>query len=607
MHGARGPHLGGLCDRLGQRRFLFDIDGTHKAYRQRAIAEGKDRPGARRRAAALAAPGYAGRKRGEVVRGRMTVQQAHTSEWLGSYGEAGNGERWPRLEKIADRVVQYMRAHVLDPSLALLRFDGEFGWAHTVLLLAARGLGYLMRCVDYRLLDLPQVQQALLQPPQRFEQVDTGTVREVFEVGWVPWTSKVDQGATVTTRLVVTRTRTPDATAARVGKRRGEWVYEMFVASCGPEALIANDVLSLYFGRGGFEQTLSQEDEELELDRWVSGNPHGQEMWQILGQWVWNKRLQLGLAAASCEPRRTLWSEAIAAGDVAPESASSPTPADAPAPSAERVEPVSPTSPAAPMPAASDALMPAASAVTADEPEPMSSADRPAAGGPPASPASTADTASSTPPTNNADVSAPTNAVTPANVPERAGFVLQPDGTLLCPAHKVLRQVEVRGNRIRFMARAPDCRACPQAAQCMRRGAAGKNGRRVDWPAAVPASTHAPPDLPPAAPPQPPPPRFTPPSRPGPHPLYWDDLPATQLRRRLPAALWQQRIDGLPPPLTAPPAPRVLTRDQRAHRRLNWNARLVRNARPPSASPISLRLHGVPTTLAAYLGLQRDG
>jgi hypothetical protein len=39
----------------------------------------------------LCAPGYTGRKRGEIVRTRIVISQAHSSQWLGSFGNPGNG------------------------------------------------------------------------------------------------------------------------------------------------------------------------------------------------------------------------------------------------------------------------------------------------------------------------------------------------------------------------------------------------------------------------------------------------------------------------------------------------------------------------------------
>ena len=59
---------GGLIDRAGRDRVVFDIDGTREAARQRALPKNPDRPTPQRRLDELCAPGYTGRKRGEVVR-----------------------------------------------------------------------------------------------------------------------------------------------------------------------------------------------------------------------------------------------------------------------------------------------------------------------------------------------------------------------------------------------------------------------------------------------------------------------------------------------------------------------------------------------------------
>jgi hypothetical protein len=53
-------------------------------------------------------------------------------------------------------------------------------------------------------------------------------------------------------------------------------------------------VLALYVHRGAFENALSDEDAEQDPDRWCSHSAWGQECWQIISQWVWNLRLELG-------------------------------------------------------------------------------------------------------------------------------------------------------------------------------------------------------------------------------------------------------------------------------------------------------------------------
>lgn len=52
--------------------------------------------------------------------------------------------------------------------------------------------------------------------------------------------------------------------------------------------------MALYLHRGAFETALADEDQEQDSDRWVSHTAIGQEAWQLISQWVWNLRLELG-------------------------------------------------------------------------------------------------------------------------------------------------------------------------------------------------------------------------------------------------------------------------------------------------------------------------
>jgi hypothetical protein len=76
-----------------------------------------------------------------------------------------------------------------------------------------------------------------------------------------------------------------------VGKVVGDLVHEQFVTRLPPEGFLATDVLDLYQGRGAFERTLADEDQEGNPDRWCSMTARGHEFWQIVWQWVWNLRL----------------------------------------------------------------------------------------------------------------------------------------------------------------------------------------------------------------------------------------------------------------------------------------------------------------------------
>ena len=69
---------GGLVDRAGNSWVVFAIDGTREAARQRALPQLDDLPPAFRRLDDVCAAGYTGRKRGQVVRTRTPVSQAHS-------------------------------------------------------------------------------------------------------------------------------------------------------------------------------------------------------------------------------------------------------------------------------------------------------------------------------------------------------------------------------------------------------------------------------------------------------------------------------------------------------------------------------------------------
>ena len=64
---------GKFVDRTGNEWVAFDIDGTRQAARQRALPKTEELPTSQRRLNQVCAPGYTGRKRGEVVRTRTIV------------------------------------------------------------------------------------------------------------------------------------------------------------------------------------------------------------------------------------------------------------------------------------------------------------------------------------------------------------------------------------------------------------------------------------------------------------------------------------------------------------------------------------------------------
>jgi hypothetical protein len=106
---------GSLLDRTGHSWTVFDIDGTREAARQRALPQTDDLPPPFRRLDNVCAPGYRGRKRGEVVRTRTTVSQAHSYQWLGSFGNRGNGLYRMELRQSLAAIRRYLTGHQLPP------------------------------------------------------------------------------------------------------------------------------------------------------------------------------------------------------------------------------------------------------------------------------------------------------------------------------------------------------------------------------------------------------------------------------------------------------------------------------------------------------------
>lgn len=126
-HGFQGEDKGGLVDRTGERYWLFDIDGTKQTARQRSLPLTEEYPPPQRRSERACARGYMGRQRGQVVRTRSTVAQAHTSEWLGTFGAPGNGQPGPDLQRAGQLLQRYVQHHGLTGEKVLVRLDGYYG------------------------------------------------------------------------------------------------------------------------------------------------------------------------------------------------------------------------------------------------------------------------------------------------------------------------------------------------------------------------------------------------------------------------------------------------------------------------------------------------
>ncbi|GAC1377489.1 MAG: hypothetical protein NVSMB44_46820 [Ktedonobacteraceae bacterium] len=278
---------GSLVDRTDKNWVIFDIDGTREAARQRALPQTDDLPSPFRRLDDVCAPGYKGRKRGQVVRTRTVISQAHSFQWLGSFGNRGNGQYRVELRQGLAAITRYLAVHQLPQARALLRLDGQYGMGAVLVDLA--GFAFVTRGKEYSVLDHPLVQARLHLPPDQLQQrPQSQMVRSLYDCPPVP------VGPDGLLYRVVVATHPAGKKKSPVGVTRAGVVYELFFTNLPQQAFTPADVVELYLHRGAFEPALSDEDQEIDPDRWCSHSAWGQEAWQCVAQWVWNLRLELG-------------------------------------------------------------------------------------------------------------------------------------------------------------------------------------------------------------------------------------------------------------------------------------------------------------------------
>ena len=436
-------------------------------------------------------------------------------------------------------ITSYAAAQKLLLSQIVVRLDGLYGDAAVLREVLDPALGLIGRSRDYARLDLAAVQAVLACPPaQVCTHPESGALRCLYDCPDVPL------GAGGPRARLIVASHPATSTSVSIGKKRDGMVYELFITRLASPAFSAKDVLDLYLHRGSFETVLADEDIEQDPDRWCSHTPCGQEFWQIISQWVWNLRLELGQQLSPAQMRTT---------EFAPAFEASPTPAIEPTPTTESTPAIEPTP-------------------TTEVYGPPQWAQRSFTGGFPGS-----------------------------------AFTLQPDGSLLCPAHHPLypqeRRPERHGSyRLLYAARIGDCRRCELRTQCQESPSTSKP-RRVSA-MIFPLSSHeamasAPPLAAPSPLPQPLPVL--------PHaPVLWEDWPRCHIRRHWLNVLRSETVVVMKASPTEEPtlvtSEPVMTRTQRAHWRLSWNERLTRNARPPTSPALTITLHGLPATFAHSFG-----
>jgi hypothetical protein len=184
----------------------------------------------------ICAPGYRGRKRGEVVRTRTTVLQAHSYQWLGSFGNRGNGRYREELRKVLSAIGRYLATHQLSQERTLVRLDGQYG--NGAVLSDVAGFSFVTRGKDYRLLDHPLVQARLHLPPDQLQQrPESQTARSLYDCLEIP------VGPEGMPCRVIVSTHPAGKKKSPIGVTRAGVVYELFFTNLPQHTFTACDVV----------------------------------------------------------------------------------------------------------------------------------------------------------------------------------------------------------------------------------------------------------------------------------------------------------------------------------------------------------------------------
>ena len=158
------------------------------------------------------------------------------------------------------------------------------------------GFAFVTRGKDYTVLEHPLIQARLHLPPDQVQQrLESQTVRSLYDCPQIPVGREgVSCRVVVATHPAEQNGKEQKNRKKTVGVARAGVVYELFFTNLPEPRFTACDVVELYLHRGAFEPVLSDEDQEIDPDRWCRHSAWGQEAWQCIAQWVWNLRLELG-------------------------------------------------------------------------------------------------------------------------------------------------------------------------------------------------------------------------------------------------------------------------------------------------------------------------
>jgi hypothetical protein len=160
---------GGLWDRQGNRWLIFErcwhegslpanvLCPVHPIFHRHSVGW--------MRSVRRATGGAQAGRDGENPNDGAEESHASMARHVFGVSGAGNGDYRGELRQAVKAISGYVKARTLSLSQAVVRLDGQYG--NGAILADLAGLAYVMRGKDCDLLDLPEVQARLAQPPDQ--------------------------------------------------------------------------------------------------------------------------------------------------------------------------------------------------------------------------------------------------------------------------------------------------------------------------------------------------------------------------------------------------------------------------------------------------------
>jgi len=287
-------------DARGEGWHVFDVDPKVVTLHHRPLPRGEELPEPVCRSEGTGAPGYSGRKRGELQYRQVPAMHAGGGVWVHGHLSPGNGEGVADLELALDGIVATCARLEHPLERALVRLDGEHGNVPWFTACRERGVPFLTRLNRPKLYEDPEVLATLraatwhLVPDSGSGPQRSATDLGVLTLAAGKQTLRADGSAYEPVTVRVVAVIFPKRGEAKRGRVLDGWQVELFAVDLPADRWPAAEAIGLYYARNGFENRLAQQDRELGLGRIACYHLPGQELATVVGMANWHERVVRG-------------------------------------------------------------------------------------------------------------------------------------------------------------------------------------------------------------------------------------------------------------------------------------------------------------------------